>query len=185
MKTFTKLAAAAAVTALTASGAIAATNPATATVNQSGGTGLADLIISIDKGELMRISGIDDIYLGAFAAPLAADATGSDAMCVYTTLPSGAYNLTANSANALGANYRMTDGASFMTYTITWDDTVGGPVALAHNTPTGFLGANIVSDTCGGGSTGTLGVTVSIANFAAAATNGAYSDTLTLLIENP
>lgn len=167
MKKLTKLAAVAAL-AVTSTGAFAATNPAAA-----GLTSVGDLIVSITKGELVRISQLSDLLFPPTATAVA-NLTQTDTVCIYST--TGGYNITATSPQAFGAQLRMNDGGTNnMNYALDF-----GGTGLPHGTNvTGFLGANTTDDLCSGGTNASITATILMADFNTAP-GGAYSDTVTL-----
>jgi hypothetical protein len=133
--------------------------------------------ISIVKGDSAQITGLTDIVLTPWTngdpAPV-----GTTNACVYTS--TGAYGMTATSANGAGAIFRLTDGTNFIDYAVSWND--GSGLAAASNgvALTGRVG-DAVSTTCGGATPATVQVNIATPDMASSPT-GTFGDTLTVLI---
>lgn len=140
-------------------------------------TGTAD--VTVIKENAVQISDVDDIDLGSHPV-LAADATGSDDVCVFNS--TGSYNVTVTSANNFSLD--STAGQS-IAYAVTWAEVVGGlagPAADATNGQLTGLTGDATAVDCSGGTNATFTVTVAQADFNAAAP-GTYEDTLTMMVE--
>jgi hypothetical protein len=168
MKLF-RIALIASLTAMTGS-AIAATQ---GTIGNTS-TGTSD--ININKGNAVQITDVDDIDLGT-SGNLAATATQSDAVCVFSS--TGACNITVTSTNG---SFILTDAntTTDIDYTVDW--TVGTLAPVTYNTAiTGLVGDSTSVD-CGATTNATFTVSVTAAEFNAA-DPGSYTDTLTLLVQ--
>lgn len=176
MRNLTKTLAASAIL-LASAGAMAATNPPAATANSSTG----DLQVLLQKGEAVRISGLDDINFGIAATQ---PANQQDVACVYTT--STNYTVQANSGHPGGGGigFRMADvgNTNFIRYQVTWADNSANTQGLTEGvvSTTVFVGDN-ANETCNGGNNVTITINPVDADYTAAPT-GAYDDTLTLLV---
>lgn len=168
-----KLALVASAVALSASGVVTA-----ATDGTLGATSTGESIVTIIKQNAVQITNVGDISLGTHAA-LAADQSGSDAVCVFSS--TGGYSVTATSANGTGAFSLNDGGTNDIAYTVTWQG-AGAAVPLAEGTALIGQTGDSGSVNCSGGTNATFEVTVAAALFNAAAP-GSYSDTLTLLVE--
>ena len=171
MKKLTKLAAVAALAA-TSTGAFAATNPAAA-----GLTSVGDIVVSIIKGDLVRVSNLANLVFPNTTSTLV-DLTASDNVCVYSTL--GGYNLVATSPNSVSNEFYMMAGTNSMHYTIEFDDLQGLASGLTHgNVVPGFTTLETTNDTCLGGTNASITATITAADFSAAPA-GSYTDLVTL-----
>ncbi len=143
-----------------------------ATDGTLGLTSTGESIVTIIKENAVQITDVDDINLGT-QATLAADATGSDDVCIFSS--TGAYTVTASSANTV---LELQDGANSIPYALEWDGN-----ALSLGTATPLAPADSSSLTCAGsgGTNASFGVTVASADFNAAAP-GTYTDTLTFVV---
>lgn len=145
-----------------------------------GATSTGDLDVRVDIADRVQISGLNDIDFGAYAG--AGDLDGSDAFCVYRN-GTGSYNVTISSAGADGGNFRLSNGTSFIAYSVRFNDDAditGGSDVSSGDTLAGTGSATSV--TCGGASNASLGVSIA-ANALQAAPSGIYTDTITLLVE--
>ncbi|TNF65515.1 MAG: hypothetical protein EP298_12390 [Gammaproteobacteria bacterium] len=160
-----------------------------ATQGTTGATSTGTVDISINVGEIARISNLSDFNLGNWVAGTVTDQQN---VCIYTNESLGQYTVTASSLNSQGGNFSLYDGGSnYLEYRVYWEDQAGGSVgtstaswfgAGSSGTTSGAQSnANTTSDTCGGIDNATLLVRVLNADLTAAV-DGAYSDTLTLII---
>lgn len=151
---------------------LAATNPVT-----SGITSQGSIVVSITKGNIVRISQLADMPFPAMPT-MAANTTINTNVCIFST--SGAFNILGSSPNSLGIQTRLRSGANYMNYVATFSSSLN-TFNITHGVATGvFTGAETVNELCSGGTNATLSATITAANFNAAP-QGAYSDTLTLL----
>ena len=117
---------------------------------------------------------MDDIDLGTHPS-LAADAVGSDSVCVFNS--TGGYDVTVTSVNG----FELDSGTATIPYAVTWAAGGGAAADATAGTISGLTGDS-ASTTCGGGTNATFEVTVAAADFNAA-DPGTYTDTLTLFVE--
>jgi hypothetical protein len=139
-------------------------------------TGTTD--ISIIKGDTAQITGLTDILLAPWTTGDPAP-VGTASACVYTS--TGAYSMTATSANGAGAAFRLTDGTNFIAYAVRWNDGAAGLQLTTNGTPLTTQAGDAASTTCGGATPATVQVSIGVGAMAAAPT-GTYGDTLTVLI---
>jgi alanine-alpha-ketoisovalerate/valine-pyruvate aminotransferase len=147
-----------------------------ATDGTIGATSTGTSIINIGKGNAVQITDVDDIDLGT-TGNLAATATQSDSVCVFSS--TGGYNITLTSSNG---SFILNDAntTTDIAYSIDW--TAGGTTTAVYNTAiTGLVGDSTSVD-CGATTNATFAVSVTAANFNAA-DPGSYTDTLTLLVQ--
>lgn len=140
-----------------------------ATQGSLGATSSGTSLVTVVKEEAVQISNIDDINLGTHDF-LAADAVGSDDVCVFNS--TGNYAVTVTSASG---SFELQSGTDAVAYGVTWNgaDATGGQLT--------DLAGDVNSPTCNGGTNATFEVTVAVADFNAA-DSGTYTDTLTLAI---
>ena len=153
----------------------------TATAATDGTLGLNSIgttDVSIIKGDTAQITGLQDIVLVPWTVGDPAPA-GTSPACVYTS--TGSYQMTATSANGLGADFRMTDGANFLTYSVSWNDGAAGLQPATNGGILAGLSGDAVSTNCGGATPATVQVNITVGAMAGAPT-GSYGDTLTVLI---
>jgi hypothetical protein len=162
---------------LSSMGAMAATNPGAATAGSSTG----DLEVLLQKGDAVRISGLDDVDFGITNVN---PVNQVDTACVYTT--STNYDILATSEHGIGGvqGFRMGDAgdANFIRYDVQWDDLSANTENLTEGTTsaTVFVGDN-ADELCSGGTNVTITINPNNGDFTAAPT-GAYDDPLTLLV---
>lgn len=162
--------------ALAASGAAVAAND-----GSIGATSSGDLQVTLAVGDRVRISSLNDIALGGYTG--AGDLVGSDAFCAYRN-GTGLYSLSVASANAAAGVYRARKGAKVIPYTVRIDDDVdasNGLSVVSGATVTGLQGS-ATSASCSGSDNAALEVTFAAADLQGA-NAGAYTDTLTLLVQ--
>ena len=136
--------------------------------------------VSVTKENLVQITGVDDMDLGAYTST-ATNLTVSDALCVYSSTE--AYKLTVTSANA---SFQLEDvsSSSVIPYGLTWDDFSGAPSPVEHGNPIDNLSGSQTDTSCSDSDGTNALFTVSVvAEDFNAADPGTYSDTLTLMIE--
>lgn len=152
-------------------------------------TGTVD--ISVTLGNVVQISGLAD-----FVVPLWTVGDGdvqlTQNICVFANNAGGDYLVTTTSANAAGPQWRLFDGgANYVNYDIGWVDASGGTFAGSTAGPAFASGvtsnnqdfADQVDPLCAGGPTATLAIQMLEAGNLDAATDGVYTDVLTVLIQ--
>ena len=147
-----------------------------ATDGTLGATSSGSSVVTIIKDNAVQISDVNDLDLGTHAT-LAADATASDGVCVFTS--TSAYRVTASNVSG---TFALVDGANSIAYSLTWAVGAGAPVTMVNGTAITSLSGDNTSLTCGGATNSTFEATVTSAAFNAAAP-GTYTDTVTLLVE--
>ncbi|AMN46919.1 hypothetical protein ACG33_07380 [Steroidobacter denitrificans] len=164
-------------------GCLTAGSASAATQGQRGATSTGSLGVSLTVPTLARVSKLEDIQLGSWTG--AGDLTGSsNAICVWTN--SGVYSITAQSQNVQGNDFNLrSNSGKLVPYKVQWaqsgNQTSGQ--ALNPNSPLTGQNTNAQSIDCSQGPNATAGLFVNIAeNALSAAGEGAYSDTLTLVI---
>lgn len=167
---------------LAAALAVASGSALAAEDGKMGASSTGKSVVSMSVGDRVKISGLDDIALGAFSG--AGDMVGSSAFCVYRN-GTGLYNMTVTSANQDGdGNFRATDGTNFVSYGVSYDvdaDASDGTEISSGETRTGLAG-EARSPSCS--ATDNAAIQVSFAEEELlGAVAGAYTDTLTLLVE--
>jgi len=151
-----------------------------ATQGTLGGTSDGTVVVTVDVGDQILITGLADIT-GSYVP--GANFTGSSPACVYRNGGTGDFDVQIDSANGTGTDFRLLDGGVFVTYDVTFDDGASGAIDMDHavNDNTNFTNANTTSPTCGGAPQSTIAIDVPDANLGAVA-GGNYSDTLTILV---
>ena len=172
-----KIALAAAFVALSATAAYAATQGTLGATS----TGTADISVTI--AEQFRISSIQDYAFGTYSGT--GNLTANDDVCVYNN-GTGDYRITASGSGAASA-FTVASGANTIAYQVFYNDVTGttGAVQLTAATQSGVqTGANTtINDCSAGGLSGNVEVRMLQAALQAAPA-GAYTGTLTLLVEN-
>lgn len=143
-------------------------------------TGTSD--ISLTVPELILISGMADVSFGTWSG--SGDLDGNEDVCIYTNKAAGTYVVTATGDGAANA-FTVTDGSNTIAYAVAYNDVSGttGEAALTTNVQSAQQsGADTSSQSCGGSDNANFHVTVTEANLLAAPA-GAYSGTLTLVVE--
>jgi len=154
-----------------------------ATQGQKGATSTGSLGIFLNVPALARISKLEDIQLGSWTGD--GDLTGSsNAICIWTN--SGVYSVTAQSQNVQGNDFNLrSNNGKTLPYKVQWaqlgNQTSGQ--ALTPNSPLTGQNTNAQSVDCSQGPSATAGLFVNVnENALSIAGEGAYSDTLTLVI---
>jgi len=170
-----------AIKAITAGALVAgAMNLYAATEDGLGSTSGGTAAVSLDIVDLMVVSGIGDIGLGAYVGT--GGLAGNDDMCVYRN-GTGSYKVKLTSANQSGGAFRLNTGANYITYTVDWTDngTAGTTAGVTSDVEETGQGGHATSQTCGGSPNANLAVSVAEAALQAAPT-GSYTDTVTILV---
>jgi hypothetical protein len=128
-------------------------------------------------GDVMMITIASDIALGTWTG--SGGVSGTSAICVYHTGGSG-YSITLTTSTA---NFRVVNGANYVTYTPSFSDSgVGGTyTALSYGVTQSFSGADTSSSSCSGSYNAALKIEVDEADLSSAQP-GSYSATLTLVL---
>lgn len=153
-----------------------------ATQGTLGTTSTGSSIISATIQDAIIITGLTDISLGSYSGTGAM--TASTNYCVYRN-GTGKYSATLTGSGGITAGFYIKNGAiAEMAYTVTLSDG-GAPIAATSGSTIGTalapLSGNATSQNCGGGTNGTIAVTISQAA-AQAAPSGVYSGLLTILV---
>lgn len=167
MKIYAKL------TLLAVLGASAST-PTTAFDRKYGATSTSQSDISVTKKDLVQISGIEDLDLGAVSST-EIDLMVSDAICVYVS--TAGYQMTATSGNG---QFELQDssGSNSIPYAVSWADSSASPTPVGYGRPlTNLLGEQVST----GNNNASFAVTVTALDFNNAAL-GSYTDVLILTI---
>lgn len=138
---------------------------------------IADFVARVRVLELIRISGLDPINLGAFEG--LGDLRGGDDFCIFSNAASATYTVTAYGQGAAGA-LTLSSGADELPYALEYDDG-SGFVPVPANSPVQRVNAVSGAVDCSGGSNARIRVTASHADLLSAPT-GTYSGELTLLV---
>ncbi|MFU8816370.1 MAG: hypothetical protein ACNA7W_13550 [Pseudomonadales bacterium] len=135
-----------------------------------------DFVARVRVLELIRISGLDPIDLGAFDG--VNDARGGDDFCIYSNSASGIYSVTAYGQGA--GELLMTSGAEQVGYALEYDDG-SGFVPVPANSPVQRGNAESGAVDCGGGSNARIRITAARSDLESVPA-GVYSGELTLLV---
>jgi hypothetical protein len=165
---------AAVLAAATVAPAMAATQ---GSLSSSASTGT--VLITATVNQLVRISALDDIPLGAYSGT--AGLSGSDQLCVYSN--TGGYTISAHGSGA-GSDFLLVgnSGTATVPYTVQWADAAPAETgnSLSVNTAVS-QSVSGVNPTCGGGNNATVIISVSGEALATAPADS-YSGTLTLTV---
>lgn len=140
-------------------------------------TGSTDVSVTI--GDLVQVLVEGNVGMGTATA--GANSTGSTGLCIYRN-GSSSVDLTLTSSNPDGSNgFRMMSGTDPLPYTValTGDDTIA---SFTSSVAVSLTGADTASSNCSGGYGHSMDVTVQSTDLDAAPA-GAYSDTVTVLVE--
>ena len=158
--------------------AFAANNAYAATQGTLGATSQGTLDITLTINNLVQISALDDIALGAYTG--VANMTGVDDLCVYSN--NGGYDITATGDGAGGA-FELTGGSANIPYTVAWATTAGATTgtSLTAGVVLANQGGTFTTPDCGGADNATVIVTVDDVDLASAPADS-YTGVLTLLV---
>lgn len=155
-----------------------------ATQGSLGTTSTATAVITVVIPAQFRISSMNDLALGAYSG---AAMNGNDDLCVYTN-GTGSYRVRATDSSSLSPTDFSAQNAAasgHIPFAVRWNNTTGiaGNALLSYNTPSSKTGANTQSIDCSiGGNSANLEVRFA-KNDLQKALGGAYSSTLTVVIE--
>jgi hypothetical protein len=127
----------------------------------------------------VQVSGFIDFSFGSWGG--SGGISDDDDLCVHNSVTSN-YYLTATGD---GPGFSLVKGGDTIDYTVRWNDQTGttGNIALSSGVQSALQsGANTSSTNCGGGNNANLQVSITEGELSAAVP-GAYTGTLTILIE--
>jgi hypothetical protein len=169
--------------ALSIASAVLPYSTAFATDGTLGDYSQGDLTMSLTVPNLVRVTGVSDFTFGSYNG--SGNAVLDHNLCVYTNNPLGQYKVTLRGSGTAFA-YEVTDGATNkIPYSVRWNAATGtgGNFNLdADDQSTVLGGANITSQTCGGGASANMQVTMTKAALLSKP-SGAYSGILTIIVE--
>ncbi len=179
----TKLSALAASIALIPAGtALAASDGSLGTGASATSQGTAQVNLSIPA--MIKISKITDLQLDQNFDSGTSELYDETSVCVFRKGNSGAYTVTASSANPDGSgNFQVDDGGTKVMYNVQWSDSAGNTEDLTENatSSTTFTG-NTGSADCGGATNATVRASVPQSEWEAATASAGYNDTLTMMV---
>lgn len=127
---------------------------------------------------LVRISNMNDFNFGTWSGT--GNLTASDNVCIYDSVNNN-YRIR-GSGSGTGGAFTLANGANTLPYSVTFQGTVGGAVALTANVQTAAIrAANTTSSTCAGGTNATISITITAANMLTVDA-GTYTGVLTILL---
>lgn len=160
-----------------------------ATQGTLGGSSTGSVLITLNINPAIQISNLTDININYIVGVSSGNATGFSPACVYSNATSKNYSIRATSTNASSGTMRVASGSNFIPYTAQWftnsNATGGTPVSLTNGTAVNITGAtaNNTSVNCSNGASNNASVLVTfLAADLTSAAQGAYTDTLTLLV---
>jgi len=136
-----------------------------------------DFSIRLRLAELIRISGLDSIDLGAFDG--VQDRRGVDDFCVYSNGLTGRYTVTGTGQGAAGA-FRVQSGTASLPFVVEYDDGAG-LLPMTPNLPLAKLNAVSTSIDCVGGNNASIRVSIA-ADDMQQAPPGVYTGEIILLV---
>lgn len=142
---------------------------------------LATVNLTLTIGGLIRVGQLTDINLGVFDG--VNNLSASDSLCVYRNF-AGGYGVRVSGQGAGGA-FVLVNGASQVSFSVTWNDGLGAVVVSPGTLLSGRVGAYVASPDCAGGAANnaTLGVNATAASMNAATTTGLHAGLLTVTVE--
>lgn len=155
------------------------------TASNSGGgrnNPTASVTFDLTVPDSIQLTQVNDINLGVFDG--INDMTGSDSLCVYRR-GGGQYGVTITGSGNGGA-FTLSNGASTLPYSVTWDDGGGAQAVTSGVLLSGLANTYTAGPDCSGGALNNaiLGVQVLATDIAAAATGvGTHTGTLTITVE--
>lgn len=163
-----------------------------ATQGTLGGSSTGSVLITLNINPAIQISNLTDIVINYVVGVSSGNATGFSPACVYSNSTTKNYSIKATSTNASGGNMRVSTGGgspSYINYTAQWftnpNATGGTPVSLTNGTAVNISGAtaNNTSPNCSNGASNNASVLITFLSAdLSSATQGSYTDTLTLLV---
>jgi len=166
--------------------ALLASTPAPAADGTLGATSTGTSQITLTIGQRYQISHIADFAFGTYGG--SGDMTSNDDVCVYTNDLSRNYRVRITDSSSMspsGFSVQNAAGSAEIPYTIKWNNATGtsGNQNVNYNAPVSGANANNTSNTCAsGGNNANIQVTMASAALQAAAA-GAYSATVTIVVE--
>ncbi len=155
-----------------------------ATDGTLGATSTGSLNINVTKDARVKISGLSDLQKVSWV-DTDGDVVLREDFCVYSTRAGGGYKVNPSGSGIANA-FTIANGANLLPYSLKWNDggaSLGEPVVglIANTLSPSFANASTGSISCGGGTTARLEVKILSTNMAAAV-DGAYAGTLTLIV---
>lgn len=148
-----------------------------------GTTSTGTSTVSVTVPNLVLITDVGNLALGTWSG--SGDEEGDDDVCIYTNKAAATYFVTASGSGAASA-FTLASGGNTLAYEVYFNDQSGttGETQLTTTVKSGAqTGADTTDQDCnGGGLNANFHVVIPEANLLAAP-SGAYSGTLTLLIE--
>lgn len=172
--------------ALTAAIALSSQQTIAATDGTLGATSTGTSVVSLSIASQYRISGLTDFAFGTYGGTGAL--TANSDLCVYTNEAGGEYNITITDNSSMSASDFSVQNAGAtadIPFSVSWNDVTGisGNAVAAYGDQVASTGANTVSSDCSsGGDSANLQVNIAAPGLQSAPA-GAYSTTLTLLVE--
>lgn len=160
-------------------------NALSATDGTSGATSTGTAVITLVIPEVYMIGSMANFSLGTYSG--SGDMTANDDLCVYSN-GNGTYRtviIDSTSLSPAGFAVQDTTNTRQIPMQVYWNNHTGitGNSAVSYNTPVSMTGANTQSSVCAtGGLSANMQIRFLQANLQAAFA-GAYSSTLTVLIE--
>jgi len=156
-----------------------------ATDGTLGATSTATSTVSLTIPQRYQITGISDFAFGNYSG--SGDLTSNDDVCVYTNDSTRQYKVRITDSSSLspsGFSVQNAAGTAHIAYTVKWNNQSGtnGNQNVSYNSHVNGENANNSSASCNGARNANLQVNVAQAALQAAS-GGAYSTTLTVVIE--
>lgn len=128
--------------------------------------------------DLLRISGIDDVSFGTYTGN--GGLTAEDSICIFNSA-SSSYRITFSTST--GA-FNLASGANMLPFTLRYKAGGGSYQGMSYNSATQFGSADTSSQLCGGSTNASYEVSMTQAQLLSVQP-GAYSATITIVIEQP
>jgi hypothetical protein len=128
--------------------------------------------------DLLRISAIDDISFGPYTGN--GGLTAEDPICIFNSA-SSSYRITFTTSTG---GFDLASGANTLPFTLRYKAGGGSYQAMSYNSATQFGSADTSSQLCGGSTNASYEVSMTQAQLLSVRP-GAYSATMTIVIEQP
>ena len=128
--------------------------------------------------DLLRISAIDDISFGSYTGN--GGLTAEDPICIFNSA-SSSYRITFTTSTG---GFNLASGANTLPFTLRYKAGGGSYQAMSYNSATQFGSADTSSQLCGGSTNASYEVSMTQAQLLSVRP-GAYSATMTIVIEQP
>lgn len=135
--------------------------------------------LSLAYGQDVQVTGFSDLSFGTYSGT--GEVTASDGVCVYKSSGTSKYKVSPTGSGS-GGSYELTTTGGTLAFKFEWRQSGGAWRNINANGSRNYNGANSSSTNCGGSDNAEYQIVIA-ANALDAANPGAYSGSVTVVIE--